>query len=146
MKVWNPASVVGALTLVSVVICAPAQADEWPPADAVDVVALQVARLQPDGTAWVSARVKCAPEWEAADLSARLDRSFTDNAEGFASPDVACDNRWHRVTVKVSPVSGSLDPGRASIGVQFGVTHVVFGDFAGAHDTTTGRLVRAGRG
>lgn len=143
MRAIHSVPLVGAVALITTLFGPPAQAEEFPPPDAVAVSAAKVARLQPGGVVEGSARVKCAPEWQAGDLSVQVDRSFTDYAQGITQPDVPCDDRWHRVRFTATTVSGTLDPGRVTISMQFVVTHVVFGDPAGAHDTTRGRLVRA---
>lgn len=145
MKTIRSLFLASAVTLITAGLSAPAHAEAWPPPDAVHVSAVKVARLLPDGTVLVGARIRCAPEWEAADLTAQVDRSLTDYAQGITQPDIACDNRWHRVGLTASTVSGKVGPGRVTITVQFTVTHVEFGDAAGAHDATRGRLVRACR-
>lgn len=138
-------ALVSPLVVASTVMMAPAQADEWPPADAADVRAMKITKLHPDGMISASMRVRCAPEWEPADVSVQVNRSLVDYAEGFAQADVVCDDRWHRVGLRARTVSGTMRPGRVEINVGFSVTHVEFGDAAGDTDRTYGRLVRTCR-
>jgi hypothetical protein len=99
--------------------------------------------LHHNGTITVGAGVRCVAGWAPSELDLRVTQGDS-AAEGFTTPSVSCDNRWHKVLFTLTDVAGTLHGGVVAIGAQFLVTNVDSGDSAGAHNQVSGRLHNRG--
>jgi hypothetical protein len=80
--------------------------------------------LDDDGTAVVVASVRCDQPWVAAELVIELFQGGVGGASGTAFVEgdaIPCDDRWHRLFVRVSPAEVAFSKGAATVLAFFDV-------------------------
>jgi hypothetical protein len=103
------------------------------PTEVAFVRASKKVYVHPDNSLTVTVRVKCVPGWFSSDLDVWLGQD-TNYAEGFTATDVACDAKWHPVSLRLTNMGGPMHRGAVSITSQFSIYNNDTGDPAAAHE------------
>jgi hypothetical protein len=124
----GPAHITARLTVVDQVTGDPApqaldSQDVWVE-PAAKVAIGKFVKLNDDGTAVVAASIRCDQPWVAAELVVELIQGDVGGASGTAFLDgqfISCDDRWHRVFLRVTPGENPFSRGPARVLAFFDV-------------------------
>jgi hypothetical protein len=98
-----------------------------PPASAI--VAERPLKIGRDGRVTVTVWARCAPGLQAYEFDAGVRQGSTfAGASVVGPPDVmVCDDRWHALRLRVTPETGALHTGPASVDIFLGVFDPIHG-------------------
>jgi hypothetical protein len=83
---------------------------------ASDIRSARVAKILDDGRVAVRVTARCDEPWVASQVYVWLERQPVFGGYGLVGDgEFPCDDRWHTVTVLVSPTFGAYEPGRARV-------------------------------
>lgn len=146
----GPADVTARLTVIDAVtgVAAPQAVDTqrvWVE-PAAKVAVKRHVRLNDDGTASVTAFVRCDQPWIVQELVLSLTQG-AGGGSAFQTDGIACDDRWHTVVLNITPGQVPFSAGEAQVQAYFTVLDPLsFDPVAQAQATATVRLRRPSSG